>query len=187
MITTNMTSTSNILVNANRTPIVTPMLKISKVSSGKENRQQRKAKKSTWNISRATINQILPISSISRNVTATSTKLCKGNKLNAIISQLRDNVSITSVCNTGEEMILNNTANNNNNNNNNVNHINKTKNQSSPDSLLPEFSEALSCCTKLLQWLENYGWSICTFQQIDQVRTVLNILTNLPKEIESED
>ncbi|XP_011707239.1 PREDICTED: myb-like protein AA [Wasmannia auropunctata] len=99
-------------------------------------------------------------------------------KLNAIIctlQQQQQHVSSARMCNVGEEMISSNAM---SNNNNNIDHIdNETTNRSS-NSLPPGFSEMLACCTKLVEWLQNYGSPICTFQQVIQIKTILDNMTN---------
>lgn len=93
-------------------------------------------------------------------------------KLSTIVYQLQQGF-LPPVPGTGEENMFDS-----NNNNNDVDYVdNETSNRNS-SSLPPDFSETLSCCIKLLEWLENHGSAVCTFQQVAQIRRVLDNLIN---------
>ncbi|KAL6264072.1 hypothetical protein P5V15_004151 [Pogonomyrmex californicus] len=196
----NMMPTSSV-VNGKRkysAPVVSSMSTVlPKVSSKRQSSQSPIAEKPYGNSSQSTNNQTsipsIPSTSADNGhaggatVLPKSPKDCK--KLDAIICQLQQG-SGSNVCNSpGDDAASNNSnvnINSNVNNNNNVDHVNNETRNSSPNSLPPGFSETLSCCTKLLQWLDRYGSAICTFQQVTQVRTILDNLTNWANSKESE-
>ncbi|XP_011707394.1 PREDICTED: protein distal antenna-like [Wasmannia auropunctata] len=88
------------------------------------------------------------------------------------------------MCNVGEEVISSNAM---SNNVNNIDHIDDETTNRSSNSLPPEFSEVQACCTKLIEWLQNYGSPICTFQQVIQLKTILNGMTNWAKSVPAEN
>ncbi|KAL0118702.1 hypothetical protein PUN28_009397 [Cardiocondyla obscurior] len=111
---------------------------------------------------------------------------CK--KLDAIICQLQQQQNAGPAereCSPAE-MMSNNAM---NNNNNNVDHVdNETTNRKSPNSLPPGFADMLMYCSKLVEWLQTYGSPICTFQQVTQIRIILDNMMNWAnsKEIKPE-
>jgi len=188
--------TNNALLNGNKRKYNTSGLGTSTADiprtqnsqSRRQNSQSPNVEKSSGSISQPVNNRTSPLPSTSTNndvVASISTKSKNCKTLHTIISNLQQqHVPSARVCNMGEEMISNNAI---NNNNNNVDHVdNENTNRRSPNSLPPGFAEILSCCTKLVEWLQNYGSPICTFQQVTQVRSILDSMTNWAnsKEIE---
>ncbi|XP_011880596.1 PREDICTED: protein distal antenna [Vollenhovia emeryi] len=55
------------------------------------------------------------------------------------------------------------------NNNNNINHAN---------GYPPGINDMKEYCNKLIDWLERYGTAVCTFHQMDQLKSVLHNLMN---------
>lgn len=189
-------STNNVPVNGNKrkynaTGLSSSTLDMTRLLSRRQHNQSPNTEKPSGSISQPVNSRISPMPSTSATngdlVASTSTKSTKDcKKLNAIICQLQQQQGVVPSIrgfNADEEMLSNNAA---NNNNNNVDHVNNETRRRSPNSLPPGFSEVLSCCTKLLEWLEKYGSAVCTFQQVTQVRTILENLTNWANSKESE-
>lgn len=194
MTMTNIMPINNVPINGNKRKYSAAGLSstpdMTRLSSRRQHSQSPNMEKPSGSIQPVN-SRISPMPSTSATngdlVASTSTKSTKDcKKLNAIICQLQQQQGVVSSirgCNADEEMLSTNAA---NNNNNNVDHVNNETRRRSPNSLPPGFSEALSCCAKLLQWLENYGSAVFTFQQVTQVRTILENLTNWANTKESE-
>lgn len=183
----NILPTSNMLVNGKRKYNVLGLTSNSmetmptRVATRRQNSQSPNAEKlPSGSVLQPANNRTSPMPSTSANnggtVTNTSTKSSKDcKKLNAIICQLQQQHVPGRVYNMGE-MIANNAM---NNNNNNIDHVdNETTNGRSPSALPPGFSDMLAYGTKLLEWLQNYGSPICTFQQVTQVKIILENMMN---------
>lgn len=182
----NMLPTSSMLVNGKRKNhnilgLTSTMEMPTRVATRRQNSQSPNAEKPSGSIAQPTNHRTSPMPSTSTNngsmINNTSTKSSKDcKKLNAIICQLQQqHVPSVRMYNMGE-MISSNAM---NNNNNNIDHVdNETTNGRSPSSLPPGFGDMLTYCTKLVEWLQTYGSPICTFQQVTQIRIVLENMMN---------
>lgn len=183
----NILPTSNMLVNGKRKYNVLGLTSNSmempaRVATRRQNSQSPNAEKPSGSVVQPTNNRASPMPSTSANnggtmfaSTNTSTKSSKDcKKLNAIICQLQQQyVPSVRMYNMGE-LLANNVM-----NNNNIDHVdNETTNGRSPSALPPGFGDMLIYCTKLLEWLQTYGTPICTFQQVTQVKMILDNMTN---------
>ncbi|TGZ56515.1 uncharacterized protein Dan [Temnothorax longispinosus] len=185
----NMLPTSNALINGKRrynTHGIAPTAEIPpRVTARRQNNQSPNAEKPSGSISQPTNNRASPMPSTSASNgsvanNSKSSKDCK--KLDDILRQLRQPGAGQSECSIAE-ILANNAM---NNNNNNVDHVD---NETSENSLPPEFAVVLEYGTKFADWLQKYGSAICTFRQVIQIRDILKNMSTWAesKEIESKE
>ncbi|XP_071558904.1 uncharacterized protein Dan [Temnothorax nylanderi] len=183
----NMLPTGNAVINGKRrynTHGIAPTAEIPpRVTARRQNNQSPNAEKPSGSISQPTNNRASPMPSTSASNgsvanNSKSSKDCK--KLNDILLQLRQPGVGQPECSIAE-ILANNAM---NNNNNNVDHVD---NETSENSLPPEFAVVLEYGTKFADWLQKYGSAICTFRQVIQIRDILKNMSNMSKRAESKE
>jgi len=181
--TTNVLPTNNMQVNGKRKyHVLNPTMEApTRVATRKQNDQLPNVERQlSASISQPSNSRTSPLPSTSGNngeivnTFTRSPKDCK--KLNNIICQLQQKGDayrdVSRVCNI--EMMSSNAM---NNNNNNVDHVNnETTNRKSSREFPPGFSDMIMYCTKLIEWLRTYGTPICTFNEVREVKKILDSL-----------
>lgn len=180
--TTNVLPTNNMQVNGKRKyHVLNPTMEApTRVATRRQNDQSPNVERPSGSISQPSNSRTSPLPSTSGNngeIVNTFTRSPKDSKkLNNIICQLQQRGDayrdVSRVCNI--EMMSSNAM---NNNNNNVDHVNnESTNRKSSREFPPGFSDMIMYCTKLIDWLRTYGTPICTFNEVKEVKKILDSL-----------
>lgn len=185
MTLTNMPVNNALLTNGNKRKYTLGYSSATDIprSSRRQSSQSPNAEKPAGNISQLTTNnrtsphQPIPSTSADNNMWPSKSNdknyplYNGGEKLNAIVNQLQQQPQVSNL----EEIISNNAINNNNNNVDHVDH--ETTNQNSPNNP-PGPAKIMADFAKCVDWLQQNGSAICTFNQVNQLKVVLGNLTD---------